>query len=284
MKPLLLLSLALFVSGCESTRIATDGAAAKPATAQTSRVVLASEVKWVALNPARGDLSPKAGTLWGDQTGKGASGFLVKFVDGFKSPPHIHNITYRGVAIAGLIHNADPNAETMWMSAGSYWTQPKGAVHITAAKGSTSMAYIEIGDGPYLVRPVDMAFAGTEKPINMDASNIVWVDLPGMRPAADGPKLAYLWGQPRDGELNGTLVKLPAGFVGTLRGNGSTLRAVVIQGLTQYQAPGQTGTQALAPGSHFSSEGKSMHRLRCDMGGECIVYLRTEGRVDIGPT
>lgn len=32
-------------------------------------VILKSEVKWDHLNPKRGDLAPKAGTLWGDRNG-----------------------------------------------------------------------------------------------------------------------------------------------------------------------------------------------------------------------
>ena len=71
----------------------------------TSEVILASEVKWEKLNPARGDKSPQAGTLWGDRKGAVPTGFLAKFVDGSSSPPHIHNATYRAVVISGRIHN-----------------------------------------------------------------------------------------------------------------------------------------------------------------------------------
>ena len=115
-------------------------------------LVLASEVTWEQLNPARGDKSPKAGTLWGDRNGTGPTGFLVQFADGFSSPPHIHPITYRAVVISGNIHNDDPDAAEMWMPAGSFWTQPKGEVHITAAKGSNNIALVEIDEAPYLVR------------------------------------------------------------------------------------------------------------------------------------
>ena len=80
-------------------------------------VVLTSEVKWEQLNPARGDKSPQAGTLWGDRKGPVPTGFLAKFVDGFSSPPHIHNATYRAVVISGSIHNDDPEAVDMWMPA-----------------------------------------------------------------------------------------------------------------------------------------------------------------------
>jgi hypothetical protein len=67
-------------------------------------VVLTSEVEWEKLNPARGDKSPQAATLWGDRKGTVSTGFLAKLVDGFSSPPHIHNATYRAVVISGSIH------------------------------------------------------------------------------------------------------------------------------------------------------------------------------------
>ena len=47
----------------------------------TNKVILSSEIVWEKLNPARGDQSPQAGTIWGDRKGKVATGFLAKFVD-----------------------------------------------------------------------------------------------------------------------------------------------------------------------------------------------------------
>ncbi len=246
-------------------------------------VVLTSEVKWEQLNPARGDKSPKAGTLWGDRNGTGPTGFLVKFVDGFSSPPHIHNVSYRGVVISGLIHNDDPDAADMWLPTGSFWTQPKGEVHITAAKGSTNVAYIEIEQGPYLVLPTEEVFDSGERPVNVDASNIVWIDQPGIPASADGPKVAFLWGDPQDDQLNGTFVKLPAGFTGKIDSHGSTFRAVVIKGQPQYQAPGETEVKSLEPGSYFSSKGASVHQLSSKAGEESIIYIRTDGKYDVIP-
>ncbi len=43
------------------------------------RIVLASQVEWQALNPARGAASPRAATLWGDRSGEPATGFLARF-------------------------------------------------------------------------------------------------------------------------------------------------------------------------------------------------------------
>lgn len=74
-------------------------------------VVSYDNIDWGALNPARGDESPRAGDLWGDRTGEGATGFLVRFDQGFSSPPHIHNVTYRGVVIRGEVHNDDTKSE-----------------------------------------------------------------------------------------------------------------------------------------------------------------------------
>ena len=64
---------------------------------QSVEVVARPEVKLQPLNPLRGDASPKAGVLWGDIKKDLSTGTLIEFADGFCSPPHIHNITYRAV-------------------------------------------------------------------------------------------------------------------------------------------------------------------------------------------
>jgi len=257
---------------------------ADPATAPAAhRVVPTSEVEWGPLNPARGVDGPRAGNLWGDRTTAGPSGFLVEFTDGFESPPHLHNVSYRGVVISGLVHNDDPDAGEMWLPAGSYWTQPKGAVHITAAKGTRNLAYIEIEEGPYLVRPVDESFESPEVPINVHASNLVWLEMPAGRASGHGPEVAYLWGKPQSDQRSGALVELPAGFAGSIRSHGASLDAVVIRGRVDYRVPGESRVQPLEPGSHFSSKGESSHELSCERGEGCLVYVRTEGKFDVSP-
>ncbi len=266
------------LTGCTSSETSTDGLVPNTTKAPASEIILASEVQWERLNPARGDKSPQAGTLWGDRRGAVPTGFLAKFVDGFSSPPNSHNATYRAVVISGLVHNDDPEAAHMWMPPGSFWTQPKGEAHITAAMGSTNVAYIEIEEGPYLVHPPDMAFDSGERPVNFDASNIVWLDSPG---STGGPEISFLWGGTRDGQLNGTLVRLPAGFAGALEVPGASFRAVVVQGRTEHQAPGLTGAQVLTPGSSFASTGNVSHQIAARPGEECIIYLRTEGTFNV---
>jgi hypothetical protein len=256
----------------------TSWSAMSAAADSTTELLPVTEVTWEQLNPARGDQSPQAATLWGDRDGTAPTGFLVKFVDGFSSPPHIHNVTYRAVVINGLIHNDDPDAAHMWMPVGSFWTQPKGDVHITAAKGATNVALVEIDKGPYRVLPPKEAFDSGERPINVDPSNLVWVAPTGRPVSPDGPQLAYLWGNLEDGQSNGTFIKLPAGFDGKIESHGDTFRAVVIQGTLNY---GQTDPTGLEPGSYFGSAGPSTHQLSSGPGTESILYVRTDGRYNI---
>ncbi|MEM6689262.1 MAG: DUF4437 domain-containing protein [Planctomycetota bacterium] len=248
----------------------------------------ASDIKWRKLNPARGDASPQAGTIWGDQTKDGESGFLVKFVDGFSSPPHIHNITYRGVVIGGALHNDDPGAEDMWMGVGSYWTQPAGEVHITSARGA-SIGYVEIQSGPYLVMPPAEAFDNGELPINVDAKNIVWLDnsdttwieeSPGKQ-KPESAEVTFLWGSPEGDQINGTLLKLAAGFTGNLKTNSSTFKVVVIKGDLELDVGGQKGKEKLTAGGYIGSEGTASHDVSSDRG--CTIYIRTKGKYTVVP-
>jgi hypothetical protein len=288
MRTLLTLLLASIVTtACASSPVESGSATARSASQSGNEVIPVSEVKWEKLNPARGDNSPQAGTLWGDRKGTVPTGFLARFVDGFSSPPHIHNASYRAVVISGSIHNDDPDAAEMWMPAGSFWTQPKGEVHITAARGHTNVALVEIDKGPYLVLPTAETFDSGERPINVDASNIVWIDQPGMPVSSNGAKVAYLWGSLQDGRSNGSFVKLPAGFTGKIMSHGSTFRAVVIKGLLKYQVPqyqvSETDIDTLEPGSYFGSTGESVHQVSSKTGEESVVYVRTDGKYEVIP-
>ena len=277
MKSILPLTIALGSAALLTAQVATKSAKKKQA------VVPVAEVKWGALNPARGDKGPRAANLWGDRTGTGACGFLVKFVDGFSSPPHIHNVTYRGVVISGLLHNDDPDAEPMWMPPSSFWTQPAGEVHITASKGE-SLAYIEIEKGPYLVLSKDEAFDKGERPVNVDASNIVWQDSSNtswIANSATGAEIAFLWGKPQGDQLSGTLVKLPANFSGKLRSGGANLHAIVIKGQPLHKSPTKADAKPMQPGSYFGSDGEAEHEIASGKEGECLIYIRSSGDFEI---
>ena len=239
---------------------------------ESSRIILSSDVQWQLLNPARGDKSPRAGVLWGNIKSEEPTGFLVKFTDGFSSPPHIHNITYRAVVISGEIHNDDPTAAPMWMSPGSFWTQPKGETHITAARGKNSIALVEIDRGPYLVRPVDKEFDSGEKPINIDSANIVWVNFPGTDLSDNGPKVAYLWADTKNAHTQGKFIKLPAGFKGKILCDEGYFHGVIIKGEPDYLGK---ENKHMLPGSYFGSEGQTVHGISSHKTKETIIYVRT---------
>ncbi|MDO6566100.1 DUF4437 domain-containing protein [Alteromonas sp. 1_MG-2023] len=243
--------------------------------AQTaSKVVAADDIEWGYLNPLRGDKSPGAADLWGDRTKDTATGMLVRFNKGFESPPHIHNITYRGIVIEGAMHNDDPSAEKMWMPAGSFWTQPAGENHTTAANGSANLIYLEIDSGPYLVQPSSEHFDNGERPLNLHKDNIVWLDNAELHDtSATGVLSTYLWGNTSD--LNGSMVKLPVGFKGSISTQANEFRAVVIAGEVEYQSGEVSSPISLSAGSYVESTGTFEHQIINEGKGEATIYIRT---------
>ncbi|MEM9478038.1 MAG: DUF4437 domain-containing protein [Verrucomicrobiota bacterium] len=248
-------------------------------------VVRTSDVPWGALNPARGDKGPRACALWNDRAAKDASGFLVRFADGFSSPPHIHNVTYRGVVISGLIHNDDPEAAEMWMPAGSFWTQPAGEVHITSAKGQDAMAYIEIDSGPYLVHPKEDAFDNGERPVSVVPSNLVWLSRSQTGWIADGgedqggtsPEIAFLWGTPDSGSKSGSFLRLPEEYKGELKSNSGSLRVIVVKGQVNYSEPTSDDSETLVPGEYFTVPEKKGIRIISGAKGPSVAYIQAAG-------
>jgi hypothetical protein len=243
------------------------------ATEKSSRIVTINDIEWGYLNPLRGDLSPGAANLWGDRTKDVSTGMLVRFKKGFQSPPHIHNITYRGVVITGLLHNDDPEAEKLWMPTGSFWTQPSGENHITAANGEANLIYLEIDSGPYLVKPADQAFDDGERAINLHKDNIVWLDNKQLKGVpAKGVEQSFVWGSPSGS--SGSMIKLQSGFKGSIVTDSGEFKAVVVSGNIQYESR-EVEEIALPQGSFFESSGDFVHDLENKGQNEAIIYIRT---------
>lgn len=244
--------------------------------AVSATVVQVKDVQWGYLNPLRGDKSPGAAELWGDRSKNSPTGMLVRFNPGFSSPPHSHNISYRGVVIEGMVHNDDPGAEKMWMPTGSFWTQPAGENHITAATGARSLIFLEIDSGPYLVEPANTRFDNGERPINLHTRNLVWLDADSLAFVnSDEVEIATLWGGTSDEGINGTMVKLQAGFDGTFSTEAKEFRIVIIQGGLEYNGSGIQERKYLLPGSYIGSTGKYEHRFSTKV--ETLIYIRTNG-------
>ncbi len=249
----------------------------------TNKVLLSSEINWEQLNPARGDQSPQAGTIWGNRNGTEATGFLAKFADGFSSPPHIHNVSYRAVVIKGLVHNADAAAPNMWMPVASFWTQPAGQAHITSAKGLENIALVEIDHGPYLVKPIADTFDNGERPINVDASNIVWLSHEKTTWIAQkcAAEISFLWEHKNDTKMQGVFIKLPIGFKGQIESNGSVFHAVVVEGLLAYQLPQNQEIKSLDAASYFGSSENAVHSIVNTSKNDVIIYCKTNGTLKI---
>ncbi len=238
--------------------LAGCGHSADHAVDDAIKIVSASDLKWTLLNPARGADSPRAATLWGDRQAQVATGFLVKFVDGFSSPPHIHNVSYKGIVISGLVHNDDPRAAQLWMPKSSYWTQPAGEVHITSARGEPNLAFIEIDSGPYLVQPARDAFDNGERPFNIHADNILWQDQGKV-------KIARLW-QDKAGQVTGFMLK----FSGRVRLAAEAAHLVLIAGELKVRG------RNLSPGSAINISRKAKVELACAGEEICILYLKSD--------
>ena len=249
----------------------------------TNFVGLSSEINWGKLNPARGENSPVAGNVWGDRTKDVATGFLVKFKEGFSSPPHIHNVTYRAIVVKGAVHNDDPAAENMWMGPHSFWTQPKGLSHITSASEEENIAYVEIDAGPYLVRPTGQAFTSDEVPINIDSSNLIWLNSTESRwlPANSKVKISFLWEKNDSLRMRGLYLKMPEGFEGKLVSDGNIFQSIIISGALNYTMPEDDQAKILDVGSHFGATSKAVHDIKNTGLGEALIYVRTNGSIQL---
>ncbi|WP_167552018.1 DUF4437 domain-containing protein [Pseudoalteromonas rubra] len=71
-------------------------------------IISTEQIEWGHLNPAWVIRARGLRTC-------GETEMLVRFEPGFSSPPHIHNVSYRGIVIEGPLHNDDPQAKAMWM-------------------------------------------------------------------------------------------------------------------------------------------------------------------------
>ncbi|MEM6265813.1 MAG: DUF4437 domain-containing protein [Bacteroidota bacterium] len=283
LKTFITLLLTLLLFACSETNKAPIPEDTQSIPIPTNRIILSSDINWEQLNPARGDKSPQAGTVWGDRKDTVPTGFLAKFVDGFSSPPHIHNVTYRAVVIKGLVHNDDPEAANMWMPPGSFWTQPAGEPHITSAKGVENIAYVEIDRGPYLVMSVDEAFDNGERLVNVDRTNILWLGPEKTTWVAAGCKaeISFLWESKRGDGLSGLFVRLPVGFEGRLKSKGDIFHAIIVQGNITYQMPQESERVILDPASYFGSEGEAIHAIANNGEEESVIYIRTDGKMEI---
>ena len=95
--------------------------------------------------------------------------------------------------------------------------------------------------------------------------------------------VTFLWGTTTGDQLNGSLIKLPAGFNGEIRSQGELFQAVVIEGQTTLQLPDGGESKTLKPGSYAVSQGTVAHEISCGADSDCIIYVRSKGMYRIVP-
>jgi quercetin dioxygenase-like cupin family protein len=168
----------------------------------------------------------------------------------------------------------------MWMKAGSFWTQPQGESHITSAKGEENIALVEIDKGPYLVKSSEVSFDNGERPINIDVSNIVWLNSKKTNwiDSNSIAEISLLW---EGNNAKGLFVKLPKTFKGAIKTDGTVLHSVVIQGELKYTLPQNQESKMLDTGSYFGATSKAVHIVSNNSEDDIILYMRTNGNIRV---
>lgn len=82
----------------------------------------------------------QAADAYGDKS-TGEHGTFIKLPAGFVSPLHAHTGDYHAVVLTGVIVNVEPGGREVELSAGSYWTQEGGKLHVTKCIGPTECTF-----------------------------------------------------------------------------------------------------------------------------------------------
>ena len=86
----------------------------------------------------------------------------------------------------------------------------------------------------------------------------------------------YLWGKPH--LANGSFVKLPAGFKGSIK-NDNGLKAVVVRGKATHWWNNNEKKTTLSASSFFSSTAEGEHKINVE--AEVVLYINSNGRYAI---
>ncbi len=77
------------------------------------------------------------------------------------------------------------------------------------------------------------------------------------------------------------MVKLPAGFDGTIETKASEFRAVIIAGTVYYNSEGLNSPQVLSAGSFVESTGSVIHQIKNKADTAATIYIRTNSRYQV---
>ena len=119
--------------------------------------------------------------------------------------------------------------------------------------------------------------ANAGKPVTMTPDQLKWVP----NPAATGVMMATAWGDPSKGPF-GAFNKFVAGFTAPLHTHSASTRIVVISGTMSMT--GEDGKEIKFPaGSFYTQPNTFPHVTKCLAGADCIIYIETDGKLDLKP-
>lgn len=132
--------------------VITAGMAWAKKTTRRAHNLQSAAIKFGPLDPNSPN-GPQVAVLWGDMQ-KTENGWLVKLPAGFPGQMHVHSHDYRAVVIQGTIINSQlGQSADIPLQAGSFWSQPANAPHITkCAPGADCLAYVHF-EGGFDFRP-----------------------------------------------------------------------------------------------------------------------------------
>lgn len=110
-----------------------------------------SELKWTDAPTVKG---VQQSVVWGDAA-KGAHGSFAKFAAGTEIPMHTHTATGRSVVVSGIIISTPEGQKARELPAGSYFSYPGGARHITACKAGSECVIYTQWLGAFDIKPTE---------------------------------------------------------------------------------------------------------------------------------
>jgi quercetin dioxygenase-like cupin family protein len=97
----------------------------------------------------------------------------------------------------------------------------------------------------------------------------------------DGVQMFVVWGNPKEGPSE-IVQKFPAGMDSGTHWHTAAYEGVVVQGKFTHTFKG-AAPQTGGPGSMWSQPAGQVHDDKCEQGGDCIVVVYFDGKLDFIP-
>ncbi|PKB00579.1 uncharacterized protein DUF4437 [Flavobacteriaceae bacterium MAR_2009_75] len=185
------------------------------------------------------------------------------------------------MVIKGLLHNDDENAENNGFRQVLIGNSQQAKHILPRQMVKIIWRFLDIQEGPYLVKSTSEAFDNGERPVNVDKTNLVWLNANDIEWVANKSNVetAFLWGSQKEKQLRATLLKLPAGFNGSVKNLSPNFRAVVISGSLMHQFSKKEAKNKLDAPSYFGAEENATSII--STAKETVLYIRSNGDYEV---